>query len=77
MEIRGVLWYNQEVDRYGILDENGGDHWIRDGLHCGEPLDVLIGLQWVSTRMEVTSSGKWCLVGLPGYHMTGATVRLC
>lgn len=35
----GRLGYNNENDRYGIID---GDFWENDGLHCGETLEILI-----------------------------------
>jgi Domain of unknown function (DUF5348) len=33
-----VLGYNQELDRYGILEH---DLWIDSGLHCGECIEIM------------------------------------
>ncbi len=65
----GVLVYDRESDRmdirFDLIDHHGG-------LHCGEPLEVKIGDEWVPTRIEFGDS--WYLTGvsiakLPGLHV--------
>jgi hypothetical protein len=48
-----ALVYDEEQDRIDIrfgLDDYYG------GLHCGETMDVLIGDQWIPTRIEKASN---------------------
>ena len=33
--------------------------------HCGEGLEVLVGDEWVQTRMEMNLAREWYLVGTP------------
>lgn len=59
-KITGILGYNYEEKRMGILSF---DLWVKDGLHCGECLEVLIDDEWVSDRIEYSSRTKeWYLV---------------
>lgn len=59
-KITGILGYNYEEERMGILSF---DLWVKDGLHCGETLEVLIDDEWVSDRIEYSSRTKeWYLV---------------
>ena len=47
---QGRLGYNSSNGRYGLLSS---DLWIDTGFHCGEGLEVLVGDEWVQTRMEI------------------------
>lgn len=58
--LEGRLGYNYQTDRYGLLIS---DLWAHTGLHCGEPLEILIDDKWTPTRMEMASGGIWYLVG--------------
>lgn len=58
----GRLGYNIDNRRYGLLIS---DLWEHTGIHCGEPLEVLVDDTWQKTRMEMDSSGQWYLVGTP------------
>ena len=60
----GRLGYNCRNKRYGLLVS---DLWEKEGVHCGEGLDVRVDDVWVSTRMEMGSDGRWYLVGTPYY----------
>ena len=59
---QGRLGYNSSNGRYGLLSS---DLWIDTGFHCGEGLEVLVGDEWVQTRMEMNLSREWYLVGTP------------
>ncbi len=69
----GVLGYNRENDRYGLLRS---DLWINEGFHCGETLEVKIDGEWFFTRIEY--DGEWYLVGTPfrGDSMAYLTARI-
>lgn len=67
-----TLRYNSDSDRFGVWD---GSDWRRDGLHCGECIEVLIHGIWTSTRIEFGQQG-WYLVDLGGISMNGLPVRL-
>ena len=59
----GVLCYNNNNDRYGIL---GYDGWC--DIHCGDALDIKIKNKWITTTMEMIwgpSGGQWYLVDTP------------
>ena len=60
----GRLGYNSANDRYGLLIS---DLWKHNGFHCGETLEVMVNDEWVHTRMEMSSDGKWYLVDTPYY----------
>lgn len=62
--IRGRLGYNSQNKRYGLLVS---DLWEHEGFHCGEGLEVLVGDEWVQTRMEMSIDREWYLVDTP-YH---------
>jgi len=67
---QGSLVYDEDRDRIDIrfgLDEYYG------GLHCGETMDVLIGSEWVPTRIE--KGNDWYLVGIKSKNLPGLTVR--
>lgn len=56
----GRLGYNNELDRYGILY---GDLWEREGLHCGEVIEIEFNNQWIRDRVEYNHKIKqWYLV---------------
>lgn len=62
---RGRLGYNYENDRYGLLVS---DLWENDGFHCGETMEVMVGGNWIPTRIEMSWSetgNRWYLVGTP------------
>lgn len=57
----GALFFDVESGRYDIrfsLEEFYG------GLHCGECFDVLVGDEWIPTRIEMGNDQKWYLVGV-------------
>ena len=57
---QGRLGYNSSNGRYGLLSS---DLWIDTGFHCREGLEVLVGDEWVQTRMEMNLAREWYLVG--------------
>ena len=59
---QGRLGYNSSNGRYGLLSS---DLWIDTGFHCGEGLEVLVGDEWVQTRMEMNLAREWYLFTLP------------
>ena len=59
---QGRLGYNSSNGRYGLLSS---DLWIDTGFQCGEGLEVLVGDEWVQTRMEMNLAREWYLVGTP------------
>lgn len=70
-----ILGYNEELKRYGILDF---DLWVKgkEGLHCGQKIEVLINDEWVTDCIEM-SQEQWYLVnsGLKGEELEGLKVR--
>lgn len=70
--IQGELVYMPDSDRYAIMD---GADVLHPGLHCGEPLDVLIDGTWIPDRIEY--DGVWYLVksDLRGAGLDGQSVR--
>lgn len=70
----GVLGYNYDNDRYGILDRM--DLWADNGLHCGECFEVFLKGEWVADRIEM-SKGQYYLVysKLHGDELEGLKVR--
>lgn len=73
---KGILGYNYHEKRYGVL--NNLDLWEVEGLHCGEGLEVLVNNEWIKTRIELSSSNGWYLVGtqLKGDDLEGLKVRI-
>jgi len=54
------LGYNEQNDRYGILES---DLWIDEGLHCGECIEIMLNDKWVKDRIEYDNNIKnWYLV---------------
>jgi len=70
----GKLGYNYDNKRMGILSF---DLWVRgkEGLHCGEMLEVYIKDEWVADRLELSGS-EWYLVNtnLKGDQLEGLNV---
>lgn len=84
--ITGILGYNSQNDRYGILVM---DLWEVEGLHCGDCLEVWNSdtEQWISTRIEIhyhapsfpkSKNNEWYLVGTPysGTALDGLKARV-
>ncbi|HBJ2623691.1 hypothetical protein FDB24_16710 [Clostridium botulinum] len=71
----GILGYNYDNDRYGIL--NSMDLWETEGLNCGEGLEIFINGKWVSDRLEMTCDKKWYLVEskLQGNQLEGLKIK--
>lgn len=73
----GILGYNRQNDRYGLLVM---DLWENEGFHCGETFEVWDseGEQWIATRMEMHYPNEWYLVGTPysGSDLEGLKVRV-
>lgn len=68
---QGTVVYDSESERmdirFGLEDYYGG-------LHCGECMDVLIGKQWIPTRIEL--GDDWYLVGIRTDRLEGLRVRI-
>lgn len=73
------------MDRMGCLiyDEGSGRMDIRfgieeyyGGLHCGEGMEVMLDGNWIPTRIEMSISGQWYLVGVDTDSLIGLTVRV-
>ncbi|NFH01588.1 hypothetical protein FC831_15195 [Clostridium botulinum] len=73
---QGILGYNYENERYGIL--NNMDIWENDGLHCGQGLEVCINDEWIKDRLEMTWDKVWYLVesDLKGNQLEGIKIRI-
>lgn len=74
--MEGRLGYNKELDRYGVLVS---DLWEKQGLHCGECINVFINGEWIEDRIEFNhNANKWYLVksGLIGEELEYLKVRL-
>ncbi len=56
----GYLYFNEDTDRFGII--NDLDLWENEGLHCGEGLEILINDMWIHDRIEMTRDGEYYLV---------------
>ncbi|MBN1050343.1 DUF5348 domain-containing protein [Clostridium botulinum] len=56
-----LLGYNDDLKRYGVLDF---DLWVKgkEGLNCGQSLEVFINREWVKDRIERKKDGTWYLV---------------
>ena len=83
---RGVLSYNSQNDRYGLLVS---DLWEIEGFHCGQALELWDSNsgQWIPTRMEMhyqaptfpkKRNNGWYLVGTQysGTALEGLKVRV-
>ena len=82
----GVLSYNSQNDRYGLLVS---DLWEIEGFHCGQALELWDSNsgQWIPTRMEMhyqaptfpkKRNNGWYLVGTQysGTALEGLKVRV-
>lgn len=82
----GVLGYNSQNDRYGLLVS---DLWEIEGFHCGQALELWDSNsgQWIPTRMEMhyqaptfpkKRNNGWYLVGTQysGTALEGLKVRV-
>lgn len=65
-----ILGYNNDLKRYGVLDF---DLWVKnkEGLHCGQIMEVFINDEWVEDRLEMKNDGTWYLVNNNKYFGTG------
>ena len=68
---QGALIYDKNQDRidirFSLTDYYGG-------LHCGETFDVLIGSEWIPTRIE--KAAGWFLIGIKTKALSGLLVRI-
>jgi len=65
-----LLGYNPETKRYGVLDF---DLWVKgkEGLHCGQPLEIYVDGEWVEDRLEIKNKDTWYLVNNTQFFGTG------
>lgn len=77
MTTTGIMGYNSDNDRYGMLVM---DLWEVEGFHCGDTLEVWDRdkEQWIPTRMEMRWKNVWYLVDTPysGTDLEGLKVRV-
>ena len=83
----GILGFNSDVDRFGLLV---CDLWKIEGFHCGDCFEYWdsVSDKWIPTRLEKryqpfslvnnTSCSGWYLVGttLSGDALEGLKVRV-
>ena len=65
----GALVFDENTDRFDLASYYGG-------LHCGECFDVLVGGRWQPTRIEMSASQEWYLVGIRADDLNGLRVRI-
>ena len=65
----GALVFDENTDRFDLASYYGG-------LHCGECFDVLVGGMWKPSRVEMSASQKWYLVGIRAHDLNGLRVRI-
>ncbi len=65
----GALVFDENTDRFDLASYYGG-------LHCGECFDVLVGGRWKPTRIEMSASQEWYLVGIRADDLNGLRVRI-
>lgn len=68
---QGALVRNEESGR---MDVRFGLDEFHEGLRCGTRMDVLVGGEWIPTRIEMTKD--WILVGIDTNKIDGLTVRI-
>jgi hypothetical protein len=70
----GNLYYNAETERIFVRCEEGSE----EDLHCGTIMQAMTQGQWMNTRLELSASSEWYLVGLyrPGQIPAGQRVCL-
>ena len=64
-----ALVFDENTDRFDLASYYGG-------LHCGECFDVLVGGRWKPTRIEMSASQEWYLVGIRADDLNGLRVRI-
>lgn len=74
MKIAGTLHYNAGEDRIGITDRTG--HWIFSGFHCGQMMEINIGLGWIADRIEYGCNWYLTASRLTGSQLEGLKVRI-
>ena len=62
MQIKGLLGYEKQVDRYVIY----GDDGRRSELHCGDYFECKISSHWIGTTIEM----QWYDDGKHRYFLT-------
>ena len=65
----GALVFDENTDRFDLASYYGG-------LHCGECFDVVVGDRWKPTRIEMSASQEWYLVGIRADDLNGLRVRI-
>ena len=65
----GALVFDENTDRFDLASYYGG-------LHCGECFDVLVGGRWKPTRIEMSATQEWYLVGIRADDLNGLRVRI-
>ena len=65
----GALVFDENTDRFDLASYYGG-------LHCGECFDLLVGGRWKPTRIEMSASQEWYLVGIRADDLNGLRVRI-
>ena len=65
----GALVFDENTDPFDLASYSGG-------LHCGECFDVLVGGRWKPTRIEMSASQEWYLVGIRADDLNGLRVRI-
>ncbi|MEG2259259.1 MAG: DUF5348 domain-containing protein [Oscillospiraceae bacterium] len=71
MKTKGALVYDERTQR---MDIRFGCEDYYGGLHCGTTMEVLIGKEWIPTRIEMGE--EWYLVGIRTKNITGLIVRI-
>lgn len=69
----GALTFDETADRYDIrfdISEYYG------GVHCGDCFDVFVRGKWKPTRMEMSATQEWYLVGVRANDLNGLRVRI-
>lgn len=71
---KGVLIFDKESNRYDIRF-NETDYY--GGLHCGDPLEVMIAGKWKQTCIEKSwDNNDWYLTGVKVKDINGLIVRI-
>ena len=69
----GALIFDGNTDRFDIRFDLASYY---GGLHCGECFDVFVGGRWKPTRIEMSTSQEWYLVGIRADDLNGLRVRI-
>lgn len=72
MKQQGTLIFDDESQRYKIRFATGE---FSDGLHCGDVLDVLLDGEWLESRIEMSYTDKWYLVGVKCKDLPSLIIR--